>query len=87
MTRQKEVGKVKTLRWHQWRPQLPAWSSYVQHVSPATGYAAQQWLRVSQAGIVDADVNAAVLLFDRGEHGQNLFFVRQVALEWQQDSA
>lgn len=62
-------------------------SSYVQHVFPAAGFAAQQRIRVSQAGVVDADVNSAVLLFDGGEHGQNLFLVGQVALERQQDSA
>lgn len=41
---------------------------------------------MSQAGVVDADIHTAVLLFDSGEHGQNLFLVREVALEWQQDS-
>lgn len=41
---------------------------------------------MSQAGVVDADVHAAVLLFDSGEHGHDLFLVRQVALERQQDA-
>lgn len=41
---------------------------------------------MSQAGVVDADVHATVLLFDSGEHGHNLFLVCQVALERQQDA-
>lgn len=41
---------------------------------------------MTQAGVVDADVHAAVLLFDSGEHGHDLFLVCQVALERQQDA-
>lgn len=41
---------------------------------------------MSQSGVVDADVHAAVLLFDSGEHGHDLFLVCQVALERQQDA-
>lgn len=41
---------------------------------------------MSQAGVVDADVHAAMLLFDSAEHGHDLFLVCQVALERQQDA-
>lgn len=35
---------------------------------------------MSQAGVVDAHVHAFVLLFDGGEHGQDLLLVGQVTL-------
>lgn len=41
---------------------------------------------MSQASVVDANVHARVLLFDGGEHGQNLVLVRQVALDRHQDA-
>ncbi|MEQ2259890.1 hypothetical protein XENORESO_021436 [Xenotaenia resolanae] len=61
-------------------------SSYIQHVLPATGFSSQQRLRVSQAGIVNADVHAFVLRFDGCEHGLDVFHTGQVALVWDQDA-
>lgn len=42
---------------------------------------------MSQAGVVDAHVHAAVLRLDGREHGLDLVHVGQVALERDQDAA
>ena len=55
-------------------------SSYIQHVLPAAGFAIQQRLWMSEASVIDAHIHAFVLLFDGGEHGQDLLLVGQVTL-------
>lgn len=41
---------------------------------------------MSQAGVVDANIHAAVQGFDGSEHGQNLFLVAQVTFKWDQNA-
>ena len=51
---------------------------YVEHLLPAAGAARKQGVGPGQAGVVDADVHAAVLRADRREHGEDVLLVRQV---------
>lgn len=65
---------------------VPVWSSYIQHVLPATGFATQQWLWMSQASIVDANIHTFVLCLDGSKHGQNLLLAAQVTFEGHQNA-
>lgn len=65
---------------------VPVWSSYIQHVLPATGFATQQWLWMTQASIIDANIHAFVLCPDGSEHGQNLLLAAQVTFEGDQNA-
>lgn len=66
--------------------EIPSPPTHIYHGSPALGLARQQRFWPRQASVVDADINALMESLDGGEHGQNLFFHREVTLIWDEDA-